>query len=102
MTGKHTSGPWYTELITRTATGLRGTIILARTDSHWPSGGRTIAEVGHWRDRVDPEADAYLIAAAPELLEVLEAFLNGDASVTHMKVTYEDARLAVARAKGEM
>ena len=102
MTDKHTPGPWYTELVTRTATGLQATIICARDDSHWKSGGRTIAVVGHWRDRIDPEADARLIASAPALLEALEAFLNGDPSVTHMKVTYEDARRAVAQAKGEL
>ena len=77
---EHTPGPWYTELVTITATGLKSTYVCARDNSHWPSGGRTIAEVGHWRDRVDPEADARLIAAAPALLEALEKVLRASHS----------------------
>ena len=42
-----------------------------------------------------------LHAAAPKMLEALEAFLNSDPSVSHMKVTYENARLAVTHAKGD-
>lgn len=71
-----TKGPWYTELVTITSTQLQATNVCALADSHWPSGGRNLAGIGHWRDRVDPEADADFIAHArediPWLLEQLE------------------------------
>ena len=68
---EYTPGPWYTERVTIFATQREETIVCARNDSHWPSSGRTIAAVGHWRDRIDPEADARLIEAAPDLLAAL-------------------------------
>lgn len=36
------------------------------------------------------------------LLIALKAFLNGDASVSHMAVTYSNARWAVAKAEEEL
>ena len=74
---EHTPIPWYTELVTKTDTGLQATIICARNDSRWPSGGRTIAEVGHWRDRIDPEADAQFIVRAVNNHDKLLAALEG-------------------------
>ncbi len=95
MTDTHTPGPWEH---------------YERVDREYPYGVRSqggkagegpchLASV-RW-GAMGGEANAKLIAAAPALLEALEAFLNGDASVSHMKVAYEDARFAVARAKGE-
>ena len=69
---EHTPGPWHTELVTKTDTQLQATLVVGADDSIWPSFGRTIAEVGHWRDRPNSEADAHLIAAAPCLLQCLE------------------------------
>ena len=46
-------------------------------------------------DTDETQANARLIAAAPDLLEALEALLEGDFNVA------EKARLAIAKAKGE-
>ena len=46
-------------------------------------------------DNEETNANARLIAAAPDLLEALEALLEGDFNVA------EKARAAIAKAKGE-
>ena len=43
-----------------------------------------------------------LRASNTELLKALKAFLNGDTSMSHMMVAYEDARFAVAKAEGKL
>ena len=72
------------------------------------AGKRTVAIVGHWKDRPNPEADARLIAAAPELLEALEAFVREhdceasafeDDSLCECKLCIP-ARAAIAKARG--
>ena len=42
------------------------------------ANGRTVAEVGCWRDRENPEADARLIASAPDLYEALKALITAE------------------------
>jgi hypothetical protein len=66
---EHTPGPWTVEELTNTSTGLKESYIEA--SKGWADSGmagrRTVAIVGHWRDRPNPQADAELIAKAPEL-----------------------------------
>ncbi len=66
---EYTPAPWTTEVFTKTSTRLDVSII--SSSEGWAEGGRTVAEVGHWTDRPNPEADAQLITAAPELLKAL-------------------------------
>lgn len=86
MTAQHTPGPWRYDY----APGYCGELLAPN--------GTTLAEFV-----TEPsEADARLIAAAPELLEALNAML------THMgmdedewnKVTFDQARAAIAKANG--
>lgn len=75
---------------------------------------RTIAEVGEWRDRPNAEADAHLIAAAPELYRELKyAVMDMSLAAEDLDATYHDdtskglrkiihnANLCLAKARGE-
>ena len=102
MAGKHTAGPW----------SVAGTTIYALEHEGWRRG----AEV--FRNRFDAraqgphcpidelEANARLIAAAPDLLEALQAlvsnryscFIPEDGSVVELYEWTEKARELIARA----
>lgn len=100
MTTKHTPGPWRYEA----GRDGRPPYVIRRTE-----GGFVV--VGMTADR--QEADARLIAAAPELLEALQKLL--DLQVAKKELEYLDkgigtktpnaawleARAAIAKAKGE-
>lgn len=81
---KHTPGPWKCA-----ATGLARSG-LPEFEIHWSDAGECVAEVVHG------EANARLIAAAPELLEACEQLLNGHVDY------YPMMERAVAKAKGEL
>lgn len=78
MTSKHTPGPWH--LDETFVDGQWG------NPSHWicevvgPDNSRIVADIPEYRtyeeDAAELEANARLIAAAPELLEALEGLLD--------------------------
>ena len=73
---KHTKGPWVvTTAEELTITGERRPASYIHSSQGWANSGmagrRTIAIVGHWKDRPNPEADAELIAKAPEMYDQL-------------------------------
>lgn len=94
MTTQHTSGPW--------AVGLYGVSERAVIKC----GAKTIATIGYVDDgesNLHTHANARLIAAAPELLEALQAML-ADASVGHGVPSFtalDMAKQAIAKAKGQ-
>ena len=103
---KHTKGPWE---VVRTDAGI---IVRTESKKKTRAGASRYAAIGGF-DRSDPEqltealANANLIAAAPELLEALEAFCAfaqmrrdelGELSLEMSKVE-QAARAAIAKAK---
>lgn len=105
MTTKHTShtpGPWK-------AVYQPNTPCLVESDGErvawidfWK--GKTPRDPNH-KPRLEQEANARLIAAAPELLEALQELLDparGMVTITPCKAAaFERARAAIAKAKGE-
>lgn len=99
MSGKYTPGPW------RIEPDFQGFIIVGR-----PKWGAIRCGVeGEWdvaeidTDGEDDEANAHLIAAAPELLEALEGLLDlsSESGEIDRRLAFKDARAAIAKAKGE-
>lgn len=93
---KHTPGPWH---INR----FKGDNFRVSPHEYGCSRPYRIAEL------INNEANAHLIAAAPELLEALEGLVNvvsnweekygeGASNIT----AYFDAKKAIAKAKGEL
>lgn len=102
---QHTPGPWTTEgidgLSVHHSTGDKTYRFIALTDSEHDTG-RTDTE-----NRLEDEANARLIAAAPELLEAakaaLFAFGRGGANVLNgpNRKEWEMLQAAIARAEGK-
>ena len=99
---KHTPGPWNARGNTVWAVGktdtyegpVSGCIAAARSTHTMDSDNRT------WSCAGDPDDNARLIAAAPELLEALEYVL--DHPLVHLDSTCEVRILAaIAKAKGD-
>lgn len=82
MTTKHTPGPW--------VVGNVGEVV---------AGGTTLADV--YGDEEQADVDAYLIAAAPDLLAACEAIAATTWSKNTATVIGEQVRAAIAKAKGE-
>lgn len=83
---EHTPGPWEVEGI--------GQVIVPNRPPAW----RTLADVyGEHGDEEQADADAHLIAAAPDLLAALEALLP------HLEDARMDdgAKAAIAKARGK-
>ena len=105
---EHTPGPWEVDgpwQVETDASRLFGEE--RRTDwrVHGVIGkpGRTIAEVGGWKDRPNAEADARLIAAAPELLEAVNVTLTSWDTTNGVGISDEALSLmeqAIAKATG--
>lgn len=86
MKAQHTPGPWKND--DGTIRSSCGVSIAAVLNIAWPLG----------RKPENPEANARLIAAAPELLEALEGLLE---EVEGCMCTYEMvARAAISKATG--
>jgi hypothetical protein len=88
MTTKHTPGPWAVSLdhIFRNQSDI--------FEIHWSSIGECVAECVHG------EANARLIAAAPEMLEALQR-LYKDLPYVNQANGGMQARAAIAKATGE-
>jgi len=92
----HTPGPWRYEASTKT--------IRACPSNYW------LATMDSWDGAVNNEANARLIAAAPDLLEALEELVSRRESVCAERGEmdrlagsdgrYNRARAAIAKAKG--
>lgn len=85
---KHTPGPWCVEGV-----GIRA-LVRAGTSG-------VIVAVRHRLSAQENEANARLIAAAPELLEALENILSNCLDSDGLSRAYENARAAIAKATGE-
>ena len=94
---KHTPGPWRLEWWEYK--GRREPVLTVRTDAD------AVAQVmGLWRDGADDsderQANARLIAAAPDLLAALESLLNETNAGTWDCLPADLARAAIAKARG--
>lgn len=94
MSAKHTSGPWVAGQY-----GVRdsGGYICKL---HWPHLYEGQDE-RYWREIAERQADARLIAAAPDLLEALCAALKTATFEEHQfRTWHEQARSAISKAIG--
>jgi hypothetical protein len=97
---KHTPGPWEVEDITS-----QGAMVYRRikTSKDEPVGSVSAYKLSKKRD-AEAEANARLIAAAPELLEALEMMIAdfGDYPASKRPcLAFDLARAAIARATGD-
>ena len=90
MSAAHTPGPWRLKL----GKGVQYTYLVSDRN------GQDIANWAHYPNatKAQTKANARLIAAAPELLDALQGFIEGAES---MGWCTEKARAAIARATGE-
>lgn len=90
-----TPGPWRREPYTS-----RGELIEAvyAPDRHDPNGVMMVGSAG---SQPETEANARLIAAAPEMAELLEIWTHGDVSKwTERAEAFDRARALIARIRG--
>ena len=96
--GKHTPGPW---VVKRASEPEESTEFYFTSDKgvigYW-KGGRHRHTDDQW---LLTEADANLIAAAPELLEALKSIVQWVEQGDYEESFLSDARAAIARARGE-
>lgn len=95
---QHTPGPW---MVTERNTGERSALLVSKDDC---MNFGAIAEVYPWNPGGDPQANAHLIAAAPDLYEALHEILNyiGGADGPLLDSYVMDrAEAALAKARGE-
>ena len=100
MNEKHTPGPWKVDQTWALIVGPKMEEIAA-VHSSMPSGGNRVS----WRQTA--EANARLIAAAPDLLQALESLLvelgkkGGNTPASEFRGMWETARAAIAKAEGK-
>lgn len=91
METKHTPGPW--KAVSAVASAEFDCMEIAEV-----AYMRVVPECGGWPQQGTPEEDAYLIAAAPELLEFAKEWLSRQGSDDNYMTA--KARAAVAKAEG--
>ncbi len=105
---KHTPGPWIV-VYRAEQDGKGGSSQFSIEANISPAMKKIIAEVGRWGTD-ENEANARLIAAAPDLLLELESLLGcfweGRPKIVvkrdcHLMIAVEAARTAIRKAKGE-
>ena len=87
---KHTPGAWIYQKGTNT--------IRSEKENYW------LATMDSWDGAVNHEANAHLIAAAPELLEALKGIIEiGKRDMSNQKYDsyFEYAKQAIAKAEGK-
>ena len=101
---KHTPGPWFIKPISNAT--VEGNLNIIQTGS--PTGkGYHISYSTSWDDnedtKLEAQANANLIAAAPDLLESLQALLNSwsNGSAEDFSNSEKKARAAISKALGE-
>lgn len=108
MSATHTQGPWTVTDDGYAITGADGgTLIVETTKANWENLAAAAAQGSTLAQKHLPEveANARLIAAAPELLAALEA-LVGEADLGEVdlddddRIKLDNARAAIAKAKG--
>ena len=87
---KHTPGPW-----TMHPRGKDGAEVRATASVAWCGSAWTLGSENQVIRADEAQANARLIAAAPDLLAACEEFLSGSARAPLL------ARFAIAKAKGE-
>lgn len=96
---RHANGPWTDSGSATFMGGVSYRNVVSDTGSHFV----TVAVVPGYDDP-QGEANARLIAAAPELLEALEwlvSDLQSDGCEEHIPMSIYSARAAIAKARGE-
>ena len=112
MSAQHTPGPW------RVGTDLRAVCVdwrdergnLSRDAITRNGWAKIVAKIPHgtWASVSEHVANARLIAAAPGLLSALESYMfaeeidDADVRQAELAVTRQDARAAIAKARGEV
>jgi len=91
---KHTPGPW--SRVANSIKSRKADCVVVRLPAYTDcSGDETPEQLERW------DADARLIAAAPELLEALEALVLDESKEYIPTRLWDAARIAIAKAKGE-
>tara|TARA_S200002703_G_scaffold33276_1_gene28818 strand:+ start:3348 stop:3626 length:279 start_codon:yes stop_codon:yes gene_type:complete len=89
----HTPGPW--SRVANSIKSRKADCVVVRLPAYTDcSGDETPEQLERW------DADARLIAAAPELLEALEELADQYQYINQFDSFYEQARAAIAKAKG--
>lgn len=101
MTTQHTPAPWHIGPITSQGHNVQ----IRAVNQESPEFEVSVAILGGWgTSKEENEANARLIAAAPELLEALiEAgkYLQGDVGCAYPQELFEVIQAAIAKATGE-
>ena len=95
QTNKHTSGPWKSYLYGKDSQGRTIATVGANDGNH------RICEISPYNlEFADVAANAHLIAAAPELLQVAEDFILLADLHDWEGAAIDNARAVIAKAKG--
>lgn len=99
---KHTPGPWFIKPVSNAT--VEGNLNIIQTGI--PTGkGYHISYSTSWDDsedtKLEAQANANLIAAAPDLLEALLNIVDMEHDVSEWDAVYAAARAAISKALGE-